>query len=927
MSHAARGLQQGGRVVLLAACLALALLSGAAAQSSVTVQNSCSVPVDFTVIFQVPSTSDYFATCNSYSQPDQNGLVECVRTVTLPAGGSQDLGQTAAGVTSWYASGSVSGQPSCTESGGSRVATSSLQPCTAGTAGCLPFQTVISGSSATLPTTVCETCLVPPPAATPPPGAPPPVTPPPSTPPPSTPPPLSPPPLSPPPLTPPPLTPPPTAPPPGAPFPPPPAQPPPTLPPATPPPPASSPPPPSPPAPPPSPASGLSTGAIAGIAVGAAAAVIAAAGAGFFLWKKSAAKGLGGGGGDDFASPKGMPVGPDPEAGLAYAGPPPPSPPPPGPPPAPAAAAAAPAAEPHAAALQGVPAEAKAMGGPPQGLFTPEEKALTMTQAYRMAVGGAAAAAAGAGVAAGAAALARKSSEQPAAPTPQPSAEPPAPSRLVPDFMAHGDDVDTLLPPSAEDEVFSDELDASRQPDHDALAQDQLYSLLKSNVSMGSAVLKSNPIYSFPGSELASGPHNELHSGGSVGLVPISAAAAAAAAAGAAAGTAGAPVEAPASAAGGPPASGTPASGTTPAGGTPLSSGEAAALVRTGLSSGSQASQLSLVQTTARFEDLELVRSIGEGSFGRVYLANWRETPVAVKVLLVVNEQGSISDYERALAMDEAHLERLMAEAAVMANLRHPNIVTFMGVCTFPACIVSEYCAKGSLTDVLRRAKRSPVDMPWTRRLTMAMGAARGMLVLHAATPPILHRDLKSPNILVDENWTAKISDFNLSKIMALDSKTSSLAAMNPRWLAPEIMAGEGASQASDMFSFGVILWELLTWQLPWGTAKPWKIINLVLNGGRLEVPSRDSLPGDDTPAFTGLDRYVALIKRCWAHNPFDRPTFGEVIPELRSLLEEAQASTSAAAAAARTTSAEQAGLRTAFGAGISEEAKVTSVP
>lgn len=128
-------------------------------------------------------------------------------------------------------------------------------------------------------------------------------------------------------------------------------------------------------------------------------------------------------------------------------------------------------------------------------------------------------------------------------------------------------------------------------PDHDALAQDMLYSYIKSNASMGSAVLKSNPIYSFPGSELASGPPEEVHSDGTVGLVPISVAAAAAAA-----GAAGAA----ASAASGTPPSGTPASGGTPADGTPLNSGEAAALVGTGRSVGSQASQLSLVQVGGR---------------------------------------------------------------------------------------------------------------------------------------------------------------------------------------------------------------------------------------------------------------------------------------------------------------------------------------
>lgn len=98
-------------------------------------------------------------------------------------------------------------------------------------------------------------------------------------------------------------------------------------------------------------------------------------------------------------------------------------------------------------------------------------------------------------------------------------------------------------------------------------------------------------------------------------------------------------------------------------------------------------------------------------------------------------------------------------------------------------------------------------------------------------------------------------------------------------WLRIVVARSEALARIPLLFPMPVILPEIPS-LLP--TPPPFQIINLVLNGGRLEVPSRDSLPGDDTPAFTGLDRYVTLIKRCWAHNPFDRPTFGEVIPELR---------------------------------------------
>lgn len=169
-----------------------------------------------------------------------------------------------------------------------------------------------------------------------------------------------------------------------------------------------------------------------------------------------------------------------------------------------------------------------------------------------------------------------------------------------------------------------------------------------------------------------------------------------------------------------------------------------------------------------------------------------------------------------------------------------------------------------------------------------------------------------------------KISDFNLSRLDT-SSRASSIAAMNPRWLvhwcagcalvrrqagwrnvaacppcacpadgswcahaarplpqAPEVMRGEGASKASDVFAYGVVLWELLTLEFPWSAANPWQIVSIVLGGGRLEIPPRERLPGADTRTFAGLDAFVSLIKACWAQNHLDRPSFQEIIARLR---------------------------------------------
>jgi serine/threonine protein kinase len=344
-----------------------------------------------------------------------------------------------------------------------------------------------------------------------------------------------------------------------------------------------------------------------------------------------------------------------------------------------------------------------------------------------------------------------------------------------------------------------------------------------------------------------------------------------------------------------------------------------------------------------RFSDLTLERAIGQGSYGRVFLARLHETPCAVKLLLSWQEgggnggggngntgafgggnnaggsaavNGGGDGSSAALAGEQRHtltlssplLADLRREAGVMAALHHPNCVQLMGICADPAAIVTEYCPRGSLYDVLSTARRDPVaarQLTWTRRLHLAMGAAQGMLHLHTRTPPVLHRDIKSPNILVNAAWKAKVCDLNLAKAAAgLSSQLSSAGALNPRWLAPEVLAGGGASLASDVFSFGVVLWELLTWQAPWSEVggNPWQLAAGVISGKRPAVPPREALPGPDTAQFGGLDAYIALMQRCWATDPAERPGFAEVVRQLRALL--SAASRAGAASGSRATAA-----------------------
>ena len=355
------------------------------------------------------------------------------------------------------------------------------------------------------------------------------------------------------------------------------------------------------------------------------------------------------------------------------------------------------------------------------------------------------------------------------------------------------------------------------------------------------------------------------------------------------------------------------------------------------------------------WRDLEIVRQIGEGSFGKVYLAKWRETTVAVKVLLsasLPNEQedGGVGggnggrdggSGDGGSGGENPLLAGLQKEASMMAAMRHPNVVMYLGVCADPPLVVTEYCARGSLCDVLKRARSAAINaaaaaspggngcnvaaaaaaaaaaaLDWPRRLAMALDAAKGMNYLHSSDPPVIHRDLKSPNLLVDKHWRVKVCDFNLSRVLEEQAVVSSLAASNPRWLAPEILSGRGYTFSSDVYSFGVILWELLTWRLPWTDCGPWQVVKLVTDdrarpplptldadGNAIgttpppQVPNQQQASNSSSSAgnghqllpppggFPGLPEYIALIKDCWRHEAEERPKFAEIITRLRRLL------------------------------------------
>uniref|UniRef100_A0A0E0B6R6 non-specific serine/threonine protein kinase n=1 Tax=Oryza glumipatula TaxID=40148 RepID=A0A0E0B6R6_9ORYZ len=242
------------------------------------------------------------------------------------------------------------------------------------------------------------------------------------------------------------------------------------------------------------------------------------------------------------------------------------------------------------------------------------------------------------------------------------------------------------------------------------------------------------------------------------------------------------------------------------------------------------------------WNELILKEKIGAGSFGTVHRADWNGSDVAVKILM---EQDFHPDRFR----------EFMREVAIMKSLRHPNIVLFMGAVTEPPnlSIVTEYLSRGSLYKLLHRSGAKEV-LDERRRLNMAFDVAKGMNYLHKRSPPIVHRDLKSPNLLVDKKYTVKVCDFGLSRLKANTFLSSKSLAGTPEWMAPEVLRDEPSNEKSDVYSFGVILWELMTMQQPWCNLNPAQVVAAVgFKGRRLDIP-KDLNP-----------QVAALIESCWA--------------------------------------------------------------
>merc|ERR1719219_1978181 len=243
------------------------------------------------------------------------------------------------------------------------------------------------------------------------------------------------------------------------------------------------------------------------------------------------------------------------------------------------------------------------------------------------------------------------------------------------------------------------------------------------------------------------------------------------------------------------------------------------------------------------FEAIQDLQWLGSGAQGAVFMGKYKGEQVAVKK---VKEE---------FETDIIHLRKL----------NHPNIVLFKGVCIQSPvfCIVMEYCPFGTLFNLLRDGKEvHPKKLvEWTKQI------ATGMNYLHQHK--IIHRDLKSPNILIGNSDVIKISDFGTSRQWSEHSTLMSFAG-TVAWMAPEVIRNEPCNEKVDIWSFGVCVWELLTGELPYKNVDSSAIIWGV-GSNSLQLPLPSTCP----------EGFKLLIKQCWSSKPRNRPSFRHILMHL----------------------------------------------
>lgn len=270
-------------------------------------------------------------------------------------------------------------------------------------------------------------------------------------------------------------------------------------------------------------------------------------------------------------------------------------------------------------------------------------------------------------------------------------------------------------------------------------------------------------------------------------------------------------------------------------------------------------------------------RIVGKGGFGTVYKG--------------ILPNGAAVAIKKSKIVDKTQNKQFINEVVVLSQINHRNAVRLLGCCLEEEVplLVYEFVSNGTLFEHIHR-KKSPRSIPWKIRLKIASETAGVLSYLHSsATIPIIHRDVKSTNILLDENFTAKVSDFGASKLVPLDqADLSTIVQGTLGYLDPEYLQTSQLTEKSDVYSFGVVLVELMTGKVPLSFSRSEEERNLsmyfllALKQNRLGEILDKTLGGD--VEFEKLKEVASLAKMCLRVKGEERPTMKEVAAELEGL-------------------------------------------
>ncbi|CAF2114014.1 unnamed protein product [Brassica oleracea] len=265
---------------------------------------------------------------------------------------------------------------------------------------------------------------------------------------------------------------------------------------------------------------------------------------------------------------------------------------------------------------------------------------------------------------------------------------------------------------------------------------------------------------------------------------------------------------------------------------------------------------------TIDLRKLHMGPPFAQGAFGKLYKGTYNGEDVAIKIL-----ERPENSPEKAQFMEQ----QFQQEVSMLANLKHQNIVRFIGACRKPMvwCIVTEYAKGGSVRQFL--TKRQNRAVPLKLAVKQALDVARGMAYVHGRN--FIHRDLKSDNLLISADKSIKIADFGVARI-EVQTEGMTPETGTYRWMAPEMIQHRAYNQKVDVYSFGIVLWELITGLLPFQNMTAVQAAFAVVNRG-----VRPTVPNDCLPVLS------EIMTRCWDANPEVRPCFLEVV----SLLEAAE--------------------------------------